>query len=348
MANFYNTVHRNAHIAKEQGCNNTGAFQPAMHRPPTIRSLTGMTRSGEPLALSRAPSEDIKPWFHWMAVAEARIPEGQTIECKMLNDQACLRLLWGGTWTAETADGHQVFHPGEEGVTLYFGPHSKAMPISVTGSYRVVTLTLQAGAPAVLGGPPVSEMVDRILIHDEMVGHGKLTSKIPVDDHHDNWFVAAEDQLRRFLDTTEWKRPDPMVVAFENACLTDPDFSISDFASRHGTTTRTLERMARRNFGLTPKQVMRRARALDMAATLLGVAMPDEEPEMRLRYFDQSHLTREMHRFFGMTPGEIARGPHPFLTLSLEIRQSRRLRVLDELGADEEKPWLERRQTVRD
>ena len=49
----------------------------------------------------------------------------------------------------------------------------------------------------------------------------------------------------------------------------------------------------------------RRARALDMAAVLLGVALEEEEQELRLRYFDQSHLIREMRHYFDMTPGQL-------------------------------------------
>ena len=275
-------------------------------------------------------------------MAEGELPPDLTVRCGMLGDQACMRLIWGGVWTADTLDGHQVFDPGEEGITLYFGPQTRYMPVSVTGSYRVITIHLITGAPPVLGGPSQSELRDRIVNHDELVGHGKLTRKIPVELGYDDWMTAVEGQLRTFLDKTDRPAPDPLTAAFERECLAAPDFVISDFADAAGVSTRTLERAVQRDFGISPKLVQRRARALDMAATLLGVARPEEEPDMRLRYFDQSHLIREMRHFFGMRPTELTSGPHPFLRLNMESRQRRRLKALEELEELEAQgaaPW---------
>lgn len=85
--------------------------------------------------------------------------------------------------------------------------------------------------------------------------------------------------------------------------------------------------------------MLRRARALDIAAVLLGVAMKEEEAEMRLRCFDQSHLIREMRQFFAMTPTQLRTGAHSLLRITMEIRQSRRLDALALLGRDQPRPW---------
>jgi AraC-like DNA-binding protein len=307
-----------------------------------IKSRTGSTHGGAPLALSRTPADDIAPWFYWISVAEGELPTDHTVSCGMLGDQACLRLLWGGVWTADTADGHQVFDPGVDGITLYFGPQTRYTPISVTGSYRAITIHLTTGAPPVLGGPSQHELRDRIIVHDDLVGHGKLTGKVPKRRDYEAWMEAVEQQLRKFLDTTERPDTDPLTATFERECLAAPDFAISDFAEANGVSVRTLERAVRRDFGISPKLVQRRARALDMAATLLGVARPEEEPDMRLRYFDQSHLIREMRHFFGMRPTDLISRPHPFLSLNMESRQRRRLKALEELEeleANGAAPW---------
>ncbi len=261
----------------------------------------------------------------------------------MLGDQPCLRLLWGGSWTAETADGPRIFEPGEDGMTLYFGPQTRSMPISVTGSYRTITINLVTGAPSVLGGPPPGATSDRILLHEDLAGHGKLTRKIPTGSGYDRWIETLEHELRKFLDSTDRRLPEALSSAFDRECLAAPDFAVSDFARAQGVSPRTLERVVSRDFGASPKLVQRRARALDMAATLLGVARSEEEPEMRLRYFDQSHLIREMRLFFGLSPSELAKGAHPLLRLNVEIRQHRRRRALEEIEALEETgaamPW---------
>ena len=102
---------------------------------------------------------------------------------------------------------------------------------------------------------------------------------------------------------------------------------------------RKLERIVRRDFGLPPKQVMRRARALDMASHLRGVADMSEADELVLRYYDQSHLIREFMALFGMTPSQFVATPQPILTLALESRQARRLELIERIAPGAARPW---------
>lgn len=304
-----------------------------------IVSRTGMAWRGGPLASSRRPQDDIAPWFDWISMAEGELPPDATVSCRMLSDQTCLRLLWGGTWTAETADGPRVFEPGSDGMALYFGPQTRSMPISVTGSFRTVTINFVAGAPRALKGPQPRAFADRIAIVEDL---GELAVKVPPDQDYGRRIAAVESELRRYLAQLAPARPGRLSTAFERECLASPDFVVSDFARAQGVSPRTLERVISRDFGASPKLVQRRARALDMAAVLLGVARSEEEAEMRLRYFDQSHLIREMRFFFGMPPSQLARGAHPLLRLNVETRQHRRMRALEELDQLERAgtpPW---------
>lgn len=304
-----------------------------------IRSLTGATRAGAPLAASRAVAPDLAPWFTWISAAAGELAAEQTVRCGMLGDHACIRILFGGAWTAQTADGPMAFAPGDRGMTLYFGPQTRYMPISVTGSYKVLTLTLAAGSPPALGLAGQTAMLDRIVEGDTFAGRGSLSASIPIGGTYGQWIAALESELRELVATTRPRVPGRVVAAFERASLTRPDFRIADFAAAQHVSQRTVERAVMRSFGLTPKQVLRRARALDTAARLLGVASPDEEAAMELRYYDQSHQSREIRRFFGMTPGELARGAHPMLRLNIELRQSRRLLMLSKAGEPADRPW---------
>ena len=285
------------------------------------------------------PEEDLQPWFSWFAATDAELPEGASLECKMLGDHACIRILMGGTWTAETRDGAMTLDPGAEGKTYYFGPQSKAMPIAVTGSFKVVTIHLGAGAASALGGPSQQDMVDRIVEHRSLVGHGELATRFDPDAGPEQWYRAFAAELRTFMQRNGTPRPDPVTLAFEDQSLTNPAMVLHDFAETMDISVRTLERLIRKDYGLTPKQVMRRARALDLASALLGVAMDDDEAEMRLRYYDQSHQIREMKHFFGMTPKQLRDGGHPLLRLNLEIRQTRRISALGRLPDDAPMPW---------
>jgi len=303
-----------------------------------IRSLTGATRGGAPLAMARAPAQDLRPWVSWIAVSDVAIPPGQVLDGCILNDQPCLRLLFGGNWTAHDRDGLKQFRPGRRGCTLYFGSQSRVMPVSVDGSFRIISIYLTMGA-AVLGGPSAHHMLDRVIDYDELVGHGRLTSKVPLRESHARWVDAIELEFRRFVIKFAGQPPGSLSSAFEHACLVDPEFAVARFAASHGVSIRTLERTIGRDFGSTPQLVKRRARALDIAASLLGVALPEEEASMGLRYYDQAHQIREIRHFFGMSPGELARGLSPLLRITLELRQQRRLAALRQLGRSEPLPW---------
>src|SRR3546814_11208346 len=97
---------------------------------------------------------------------------------------------------------------------------------------------------------------------------------------------------------------------------------------------------------MPPKQVLRRARALDMASHLRGVADLDEGEEMALRYYDESHLIHEFTALFGMSPRQFVKRPQPILTLALESRQARRLEALNRLAPGQTRPWAEARPTA--
>lgn len=151
---------------------------------------------------------------------------------------------------------------------------------------------------------------------------------------------VAEKLLVQLIERAGAKTPDPIIEAFDKAAFEDPNQSLSDFAETQNISLRKLERVVKRDFGLTPRTVIRCARALDVAALLCGVADQDEENEMMLRYFDQSHFIRDFTSFFGVTPHKFRAQPRPLLTITLEQRQARQLEELKRLRPGEHRPWL--------
>lgn len=329
---------------KSGGRSGAGSDAPSgQGQPPPITSFTGATPGGMPLALNRTPRESLRPWVMRIGVTDVNLPPGQTIDCMTFSEHPVMRMIFGAPWTARTADGERQYAPGERGLPLYFGPNSRHMPLVAHGSFRVVTITCTPGFGGIFSMPPPVETLDRIYRLDPVAcGPGAGQTMLPGYRSQPDkraWLDAAEDQLAAAFAAAAPRRPAPLMTAFETLCLTDPGGSLDRFASDNAVTRRTLERTILREWGVTPREALRRARALDMAAVLLGVALEEEEQELRLRYFDQSHLIREMRRYFDMTPGQLQNGAHPLLSISMEIRQSRRLEALARIGADEQRPW---------
>ena len=318
---------------------------PPQHTP--LIGRTGRAHDGNALAYNVAPARDLRPWVGWFAATHAEKPDNEVLEGGILGDHAAIRVCHGGTWTALTADGPRVFAPGEKGMALYFGPQSKVMRTSVDGSFKVISIYLGVGGAQALGAPAQSEIVDRVMDFDELMGRGHFASLFDFAAPPQVWYDTFARDFGRYFQEVTPPRPDRIALEFETCTLADPDFTLQDFAEANDVSIRTVERVVRKAYGLTPKQVMRRARALDLAAALMGVAMSEEEAEMKLRYFDQSHQIREIRHFFDRTPRQLREESNPLLMLNLEIRQSRRMEALKHLSPDKPAPWRDPRMEIR-
>ncbi|MEP3422740.1 MAG: helix-turn-helix domain-containing protein [Erythrobacter sp.] len=317
------------------------------HQP--LRSETGTAEDGTPLAFNRCPDDRIRPWVGRSMVAfayskSAKDQQQAMVYGQLCNDCAYLRTAVGVDWTAGTAQGPMEFRDE----TFLCGQHSTVMPLRYAGGIKVAGLMLRPGALHALFGLHDGEMLDRItLIKDVGIPDREVTGLFNLESDPSDWLEAIEGWLADYVAKNGIAPPDPLSQALELQAFADPNCVLSEFAEEQGVSPRTVERAAKRDFGLTPKQIMRRARILDLAAQLCGVA-DEEEEEIILRFFDQAHQIREFHAFFNMTPGDFVAhradgsGRSALVTLSLEIRQARRLELLDRIRPGAVRPWMRR------
>jgi AraC-like DNA-binding protein len=303
---------------------------------PRIAPEQGITKQGQPLSYNRAPAPDLAPWIARLYVTKVYVPADYVLSCGLFNDTACLRVQLAGDWTAETASGPEAF--GRE--ALFFGPQTQRMPVTVTGSFISLGMAIRPGACTALHWPRVGDFLDR-MVPSSMVATPSdlILAMFDPDGSPEDWLHALEDLVRRRVEHMERRRPDPITAHFEEITLRDPGMAVSEAAAECGVERRKLERLVSRDFGMAPKQVLRRARALDMASHLRGVADSDEGEEIALRYYDESHLIHEFTALFGMSPRQFVAAPQPILTLALESRQARRLEALHRIAPGGSRPW---------
>lgn len=303
---------------------------------PSIAPQQGMTRDGQPLSYNRAPSPDLAPWLGRLYVTKVDLPKDYTVSCGLFSDTACVRVQLAGDWAAQTSEGPVTTRRG----AFYFGPHSRRMPISVTGSFVSVGYVIRPGTGNSLKLPRVGEFLDKIVPTDVMTAPSDdFLQALDPGATPEEWLQSIEDLVRRQVEGLGGAEPDPVTAQFEEISLRDPGISVSDAAAECGVDRRKLERVVSRDFGLPPKQVLRRARALDMASHLRGVADSREGEEIALRYYDESHLIHEFTELFGMSPRQFVTRPQPILTLALESRQARRLEALHRIEPGQARPW---------
>jgi AraC-like DNA-binding protein len=308
--------------------------------PPAIDEAlsprSGNTREGQPLSLNRAPAPDLDPWIARLYATVVEAPEDHRLDCGLFNDTSIIRIQLRGRWRARTRDG-DLEH---ERAALVFGPQSKLMPVSVTGTFISVGISLRPGAGHALGWFNAANAVDRLLpCEDFGLSSAKIFDRLDQYDDPVRWLDSLESMCREFIAASGGRQPDPISTRFEALAYADPGASVADFARECSVDLRRLERIVRRDFGLPPKQVLRRARALDMASSLRGVADRNEAEDLALRFYDQSHLIREFTDLFGMSPRQFVAKPQPILTLALESRQARRLEMIDRLSPGQSRPW---------
>lgn len=304
--------------------------------PARMVAQSGETRSGMPLSLNRAPAADLDPWIARIVVTKVDTTPDFQVDCGLCSDIAFERLLIGREWTVQTVDGPRRF--GAEPILM--GPHSQHMPVFCKGTMSTLGVGFRPGALRKLLGRTLPKLVDRIEPGDPLnLLADDGASRFPKDASAQQLADLLEERVRLFVEHLQPEPPEPLSSAFEYASFANPNIAPGEFAAAHGISLRTLERTVRRDFGLTPRTVLRRARALDLAAQLLGVSDETEEQEFLLRYFDQSHVIREFQAFFGVTPQAFRRSPKVLLTINLETRAARRLEELDKLQPGARRPW---------
>lgn len=301
-----------------------------------LSPVSGVSRDGRPLAHHRPPASDLAPWVARLFVTAVGQPEGQTLSCGLFNDTPFVRVIVRGDWTGHTAEGAVRCSHGP----LLFGAHSRRMPITVAGPFATIGFALKPGALAALGDPWGAAGIDCIR---PIATDGLWARWARIEDFDartpEDWLGWLEEALRAYIAASEAPPPDPLATAFDRAILADPSLSLDGFVQARGVSRRQLERVTRRDFGLPPRVVARRARVLDMASQLLGIADANEAAEQALRFYDQSHLIRDFRALLDCTPSQLVRAPQPILTLGLEPRQARRLEVLGRLGQAQRVPW---------
>lgn len=296
----------------------------------------GVSRDGQPLSYNRAPADDLAPYIGRLYVTKVAAPDNYTVSCSIFNDAACVRIQLAGTWEAKTADGPRHARVA----SLFFGPHSHRMPIKVTGSFISVGFVLRPGACTVLGAPPPRDSLDRMMSTDaSTIPPGPIMHELVPDASPEEWLQIIEGHMRASVERVNGALPDPVTVEFERISLATPDITVAQAANACGVERRKLERVVSRDFGLSPKQVLRRARSLDMASHLRGVADTEEGEEIALRYYDDSHRHRDFMELFDMSPRQFVTTPQPILTLALESRQARRLETLNRISPGQARPW---------
>lgn len=265
-----------------------------------------------------APAPDLEPFVRRFYVFEVDLPDTFVIEDALLAENAFVRVLMRGDWQAETSKGVWSA-PGQ---TLLFGSNSAPLSVRVRGGFKVVGFAIRPSAWRSLFAQPAGDFVNQMVNLHRSWGDLADTMLADMEKAEDDQALVAamSDAVREQLRRIGRNRIDEKIKAFEVMARTDSTIRIEEAARQLGLSVRQMERRCMTAYGLTPKAILRRSRFLDVAEAMRGYSTPDERQLAELRYFDQSHLNREFHRFAGMTPGKFRKSFTPLFTAGLKLR----------------------------
>jgi AraC-like DNA-binding protein len=271
------------------------------------------------LSRNHPPSEALAPYIRRHYVFDAELPEDFLIEDGILAELVFVRILLRGNWAAETSPGSWT----TAGPVVLFGANSRPFKVRVKGPFRVIGFSFRPSGWKSVFRDPASSFTDRMLPLAEAWDQEATDALFASvrDARDDEEIVAAiEAAVMHQVQKIGLMRHDEAMSRFEVIARTDSMKKVEDAAEELGLSTRQLERRCLDAFGMSPKTVLRRSRFLDMATAMRGFSTPSEAELASLRYFDQSHLNREFHRFAGMTPRKFRIGFTPLVTAGLELR----------------------------
>lgn len=206
-------------------------------------------------------------------------------------------------------------------------PLRTAARIELAGPWQVFgTLLSPLGWAALTGGRSAADLGNRLRDAGELLGSGVRRLAIELAQGHAvQPFTLAELVARAapVLAARLHALPEPHVrlVAEVEAWLgRAPSPSLDDLYRDACYSPRQLQRLVDRYFGLPPKQLARRQRALRAAALLADPrTAPQQVASMADHFYDQSHLIREVRLVTGRTPARLAERSLPLLDAMLGL-----------------------------
>lgn len=103
---------------------------------------------------------------------------------------------------------------------------------------------------------------------------------------------------------------------------------VDELIGAAGYSARQVQRLVEQYFGLTPRALARKYRALRAAALLSAPQLSiEDEAAIAEAFFDQSHMIREIVHFVGRTPARLSDQTTPYLAEMIDQRNLRELQL---------------------
>lgn len=211
-------------------------------------------------------------------------------------------------------------------------PLSRATPIVVAGPFHAFGAALSPVGWAALTGLHAGQHRDRLLPAAQVLGPEieELGARL-IAAYRQNTMSGRECALALgdFIGrNVKPINPRHLELMAATARWLGASFNpeVGELAGVAGYSARQVQRLVERYFGLPPRALARKYRALRAAALLSAPALSlEDEAEISEAFFDQPHMIREITHFVGRTPARLGDPSTPYLAEMIDARNLREL-----------------------
>ena len=233
-----------------------------------------------------------------------------------------------GTGEMHFADGHRdPNHP----VGL-LTPLSRATPIEVEGPFHAFGAALTPIGWAALTGLHAGQHRDRLLAAGTVLGPAIDILGEDLLAAYRNGTMTGHDcalAIGSFIERhAKPINPRHLALIIATGRWLSASFNpeVGELAGIAGYSARQVQRLVERYFGLPPRALARKYRALRAAALLSAPELSmEDEADIAEAFFDQPHMIREITHFVGRTPARLADPDTPYLAELIHARNLREL-----------------------
>lgn len=211
-------------------------------------------------------------------------------------------------------------------------PLSRATPIEVEGPFHAFGAALSPVGWAALTGLHAGQYRDRLLPAGEVLGQDidalgeRLIAAYRLDAMSGrDCALALGDFIARKVRPIN-PRHQELIAATARWLGASFNPEVGELAGVAGYSARQVQRLVERYFGLPPRALARKYRALRAAALLSAPNLSlEDEAEISEAFFDQPHMIREITHFVGRTPARLSDPSTPYLAEMIDARNLREL-----------------------
>lgn len=294
-------------------------FEKLRVEEPLLEAGPDLTPQGLIRLSYHAPPADLQPLFTTLFTLEC-------LETRIIDTMPAgvgyVFVLLEGSGTLRFASG-RVDRAAPE---LLLAPTSAAVGLEARGPLRLAAAALSPIGWAALTGRDAARWADRAdeaggVLGDSIRALGdRLRAGVRVgtlDGAEQVGLLAAH--LAGLLRPVDPRHVD-LARKVSDWLSSSFDPALADLQAMVDYSPRQLQRLIGRYFGCSAKHLMRKYRALRVAALLQAPDVPDERIAQLLNlFYDQSHMIREIRHFTGRTPQRLVTGEHSLLAAASGI-----------------------------